>query len=82
MMAVGLPVVGTRRKANVGYECNATDRIFVSSKCPDGLVLPPELDGFVRRSFITMISRVGDGKKKRRRLTGDELFPPIDRYDG
>ena len=58
-----MPVVGTRRKADVGYECNATDRIFVSGKCPDGLVLLPELDGFVRRSFITRISRRGDGEK-------------------
>jgi len=55
-VATNLPVVGARRKPYIGYQCKATDRIFVSSKRPDSLVLLPELDCFVCGAFVSSIS--------------------------
>jgi len=46
----------------------------VSSKRPNNLVLLPELDGFVRRTFVSDISQARAGKIQYT-LTGDELFP-------
>ena len=47
------PIVRARRKPDVSYECETTDRIFMPSECPDDPALPPELDRFVRRAFNT-----------------------------
>jgi hypothetical protein len=54
---MNLPVVGARRKPDIGYESNATDRIFVPDKRPHRLVLSPELDGFVRRALLPISVR-------------------------
>ena len=71
---MNLPIVGTRRKSNIGHKGNATDRIFVSIKCPYSLVLLPELDCFVCRTCISDISQTRAGKTLHI-LTCDELFP-------
>jgi len=77
---MNLPIIGTRRKPDIGHKGDAADRIFVSSKRPYGLLSLPELDRFVRRACISDISRVRAGKRPLI-LTSDELFP-IDGHNG
>ena len=71
---MNLPVVGARRKPDIGDKGKAADRVFMPGKRSYGLVLLPELDGLVRRAFIPNISEVGIGKAQHI-LTSDELFP-------
>ena len=73
-ISVNLPIIGTRRKPDIGHKCKATDRIFVPTKRPDSLVLLPELDGLVRRACSPDIGQARAGER-RHILTSDELFP-------
>ena len=63
LVVMDLPVVGTRRKPDVSYECEATDRIVMSSERPKRLVSLPEFDCFVRGALNANISgvRMGEG---------------------
>jgi len=73
MVSADLPIIGARRKPNVGHKCKATDRIFVPIKRPDNLVFLPEFDGLVRRACSPDISQARAGER-RHILTGDEIF--------
>ena len=77
---MNLPIIGTRRKPDICHKGDATDRIFVSSKCPYGLLSLPEFDRFVRRACISDISWARVGKTPLV-LTSNELFP-IDGHNG
>jgi hypothetical protein len=57
-VAMNLPIVGTGCKANICYKRKAPDRIFVLGKRPNGLVFLPELNGFIRRTFVTAVSQM------------------------
>lgn len=56
------PIVRTRGKADVSYECETTDRVLMPSERPNSLVLLPQLDCFVRRAFNVGISGVKGGQ--------------------
>ena len=64
IVAVSLPIVGTRRKPNVSHKCEATDRVFVSSKRPNGLVFLPEFYALVCRACIADLSRMKARRKR------------------
>lgn len=60
---VNLPIVGARGEPDVGYECEATNRILMTSERPNSLVSLPELDCFVRRAFDNNTGEAKGGQR-------------------